>query len=167
MLTFDKVRDMERLEKQSKKLQKMPEDVVEQLREYVKRKEKGEKTSSDITELENIKSTIKRFFELREGKIVSAALDTVRTGLPPENMTKSEETLFYRLTEEMKKYRESFFSELGRETAATPMYRVKKTLPTFVGPDMKSYSLKENDIINIPQPLDELLLKEGVIEKAG
>ena len=82
-------------------------------------------------------------------------------------MTKSEETLFYRLTEEMKKYRESFFSELGRETAATPMYRVKKTLPTFVGPDMKTYSLKENDIINIPPPLDELLLKEGIIEKAG
>src|SRR3989338_5559093 len=122
MLTFDKVRDMERLEKQSKRLQKMPEDIVEQLREYVKRKERGEKTSSDITELENIKSTIKRLFELREGKIVSSALDTVRTGLPPENMTKQEEGIFYRMVDELKKHRESFFSELGKETASMPMY---------------------------------------------
>lgn len=167
MLTFDKIRDMERLEKQGKKLQKVPEDVVAQLREYIKRKEKGEKTSSDIIELENIKATIKRLFELREGKILSAVLDTVRTGLPSENMSKQEEAVFYRLTEELKKFREDFFSELGKEeNQAKPMYRVKKTLPAFVGPDMKTYALKENDVINVPAPLDEFLLKEGVIEKA-
>src|SRR3989338_5864839 len=168
MLTFDKIRDMERLEKQSKKLQKAPEDVVAQLREYIKRKERGEKTSSDITELENIKATIKRLFELREGKILSAVLDTVRTGLPPENMSQQEESLFYRMTDELKKYREEFFSELGKEEKTSiPMYHVRKTLPTFVGPDMKTYALKENDVVSIPSPLDELLLKEGVIEKIG
>lgn len=168
MLTFDKIRDMERTEKQIKKLQKIPSDTVAQLRDYIKRKEKGEKTSSDITELENIKATIKWLFELREGKILSAVLDTVRTGLPPENMTDQEEALFYRLTEELKKYREEFFSELGKEEKTSiPMYRVRKTLPAFVGPDMKTYLLKENDVINIPSPLDELLLKEGVIEKAS
>ena len=168
MLTFDKIRDMERLEKQSKKLQKAPEDVVAQLREYIKRKERGEKTSSDITELENIKATIKRLFELREGKILSAVLDTVRTGLPPENMSQQEESLFYRMTDELKNYREEFFSELGKEEKTSiPMYHVRKTLPTFVGPDMKTYALKENDVVSIPSPLDELLLKEGVIEKIG
>lgn len=167
MLTFDKIRDMERVEKQAKKLQKIPDDIVSQLRDYVKRKERGEKTSSDLLELENIKATIKRMFELREGKIMSAVLDTVRTGMPPENMSEQEEALFYRLTDELKKYRESFFSELGREQASTPMYRVKKSLPTFIGPDMKTYALKENDVINIPAPLDELLLKEGVIERTS
>ncbi len=169
MLTFDKIRDMERLERQSKKLQKMPEDLMQQLREYIKRKERiTDKTSSDITELENIKSTIKRLFELREGKIVSASIDTVRTGLPPENMSKQEEALFYRMTDELKRFREDFFSELGKEQAASlPMYRVKKTLPDFIGPDMKTYSIKENDVINIPSPLDKFLLKEGIIEKAS
>src|SRR3989338_9024375 len=164
MLTFDKIRDMERLEKQGKKLQKVPEDVVAQLREYIKRKEKGEKTSSDIIELENIKATIKRLFELREGKILSAVLDTVRTGLPSENMSAEEEKLFYKLTDILKQYRESFFSELSREDDK-PMYRVKKATPQFVGPDMKTYKLNEDDIVSIPPPLDELLLKEGVIEK--
>ena len=165
MLTFDKIRDLERVERQSKKLQKMPEDIPAQLKDYLKRKEKiTEKSSTEINELENIKTTIKRFFELREGKIVSAVLDTVRTGLPPENMSKDEEQLFYRLIDILKKYRESFFSELSREDDK-PMYRVKKATPQFVGPDMKTYKLNEDDIVSIPPPLDELLLKEGVIEK--
>ncbi|HIG97309.1 MAG TPA: DNA replication complex GINS family protein [Candidatus Aenigmarchaeota archaeon] len=165
MLTFDKIRDLERVERQSKKLQKMPEDIPAQLKDYLKRKEKiTEKSSTEINELENIKTTIKRFFELREGKIVSAVLDTVRTGLPPENMSAEEEKLFYKLTDILKQYRESFFSELSREDDK-PMYRVKKATPQFVGPDMKTYKLNEDDIVSIPPPLDELLLKEGVIEK--
>lgn len=171
MLTFDKIRDLERTEKQSKKLQKLPEDIVVQLRDYLKRKEKiTEKTSTDILEMENIKSTINRLFELREAKILSSVLDTVRTGLPPENMTKQEEIIFYRLTDELKRYREQFFADLAKEeksgeATSLVMYLVKKTLPSFVGLDMKNYDLKENDIVSIPPPLDQLLIKEGVIEK--
>ena len=168
MLTFDKIRDIERNEKQSKKLQKLPEDIITQLKEYLKRKEKmKERTSADITEMENIKSAIKRFFELREGKIISSALDTVRTGLPPENMTKEEEMMFYNLVETMKRYREQFFSELNKDDVVEKtLYKVKKTIPSFVGPDMKKYQLVENDVVEIPAPLNELLLKEGVIEPA-
>ncbi len=169
MLTFDKIRDLERTEKQGKKLQRLPDDIIVQLRDYLKRKEKiTEKTSTDILEMENIKSTIKRLFELREAKILSAVLDTVRTGLPPENMAKEEEAIFYRLTAELKQYREQFFADLAKEEAADTsivMYRVKKTLPQFIGPDMKNYELKENDVLHIPPPLDQLLIKEGVIEK--
>lgn len=165
MLTFDKIRDLERTEKQGKKLQKIPDDIISQLKDYIRRKEKGEKTSNDLLELENIKTTIKRLFELREGKILSAVLDTVRTGLPPENMTKEEEKIFYKLTYELKQYREDFFSELSREEKEPNIYRVKKTLPSFIGPDMKSYQLNENEIMHIPAPLDQLLIREGVIEK--
>ena len=166
MLTFDTIRDIERVEKQNKKLQKLPDDIVVQLKDYLKRKEKiKEKTSADITEMENIKSAIKRFFELREGKIISYALDTVRTGLPPENMTKEEEELFYSLVNTMKKYRERFFSDLNREDKAEKtLYKVKKTIPSFIGPDMKKYQLVEDEIVEIPAPLNEFLLKEGVIE---
>ncbi|MFA4819569.1 MAG: hypothetical protein WC613_01265 [Candidatus Aenigmatarchaeota archaeon] len=166
MLTFDKIRDLERVERQSKKLQKLPDDIAVQLKDYLRRKEKiTEKTSTDMIEVENIKTTIKRFFELREGKIVSAVLDTVRTGLPAENMSKDEEKLFYKLTDILKQYRETFFSELNRKEEEKPMYLVKKATPQFVGPDMKSYKLNESDIVSIPAPLDELLLKEGIIEK--
>lgn len=164
MLTFDKIRDLERTEKQSKKLQKMPEDIILQMKDYMKRKEKiVDKTSSDIMELENIKTTVKRLFELREGKILSAVLDTVRTGLPPENMTNEEEKIFYQLTGTLKKYREDFFAHMARDDDT--VYVVKKSLPEFIGPDMKTYQLTEGEIVHISPPLDKLLIKEGIIEK--
>jgi DNA replication initiation complex subunit (GINS family) len=164
MLTFDMIRDLERTERGSRKLQRMPEDIVAQMREYLKRKERiTEKTSSDLMEIENIKSTIKRMFELRETKLLSSVSDTVRTGYPPENMTKDEEEVFYKLVESLKRHREKFFHTLSKDPDT--MYRVIKPVPSFVGPDMKNYELRENEIVSIPHPLNELLLKEGIIEK--
>ena len=63
MLTFEKIRELERVERENKKLQKLPDDLLDQLSEYMQRKERiREKTSADIIELENVKNTIKRFF---------------------------------------------------------------------------------------------------------
>ncbi len=165
MLTFDKIRDFERAEKGSRKLQKMPDDIAVHMRDYIKRKQKiTEKTSNDILEMENIMATIKRFFELRESKLMTAVSDTVRTGIPPENMTKDEETIFYGLVNTVKTYREKFFSDITKEEKKV-MYRVKSSMPAFVGPDMNIYELKEDDIVSIPTPLNEFLLKKGFVEK--
>ena len=173
MLTFEKIRELERSERDTKKLQKLPEDVMDQLRDYIKRKERiKEKTSADIMELENVKNTIKRFFELREHKVLLAVLDTVRTGMPPEGMTKEEEKVFYQLVDSVKQFREQFFKELQKEPVsmekeAEPLFRIKKSLAEFVGPDMKIYKLNENDIVTLPKQLEELLIKEGVVEKVN
>jgi DNA replication initiation complex subunit (GINS family) len=166
MLTFEKIRELERVERENKKLQKLPDDLLDQLREYMQRKERiREKTSADIIELENVKNTIKRFFEIREHKITASAIDTIRTGMPPENITKEEEKVFYELTDSLKRFRERFFEELQREAEKKPVYRVIKSLPEFVGPDMKTYKLTENEILTLPTELEQLLLREGVIEK--
>lgn len=169
MLTFEKIRELERVEREAKKLQKLPEDIMDQLNDYIQRKEKTkEKTSADIMELENVKNTLKRFFEMREHKILLSALDTVRTGLPPENLTKQEETVFYETVDILKRFREQFFHEINKESQSQgekPLYRVKKSLPEFVGPDMKIYKLTENELVSLPAELETLLLKEGVIEK--
>lgn len=168
MLTFEKIRELERNERTAKKLQKLPEDIMDQLRDYLHRKEKlKDKTSADIIELENVRNTLKRFFELREQKLVSATLDTARTGLPPDGMTKDEERAFYGFVDMVKKFRENFFEELRKEPVAAKqtVYKVKKSLPEFVGPDLKTYRLNENETVTLPKELEELLLKEGVIEK--
>jgi DNA replication initiation complex subunit (GINS family) len=169
VLTFEKIRELERVEREAKKLQKLPEDIMDQLNDYIQRKEKTkEKTSADIMELENVKNTLKRFFEMREHKILLSALDTVRTGLPPENLTKQEETVFYETVDILKRFREQFFHEINKERQSQgekPLYRVKKSLPEFVGPDMKIYKLTENELVSLPAELETLLLKEGVIEK--
>jgi len=85
--------------------------------------------------------------------------------MPPENITKEEEKVFYELTDSLKRFRERFFEELQREAEKKPVYRVKKSLPEFVGPDMKTYKLTENEILTLPTELEQLLLREGVIEK--
>src|SRR3972149_6823197 len=108
-------------------------------------------------ELENIKSTVKRFFELRESKLVSAALDTTRTGLPLENVTKDEEKVFYAVVEALKKHREDFFSALSSEKEERQLYRVKRTIQPFVGPDMKNYLLRERELVEMPPALTDLL----------
>ena len=172
VLTFEKIRELERVERENKKLQKLPEDVLDQLRDYLHRKEKlKEKTSADIIELENMKNTLKRFFEMREQKIMTAALDTVRTGLPPENLTSDEERVFYEIVDSAKRFRERFFEELRKEPPhheemhKASVYKVKKSVPEFVGPDMKTYKLTENDLVTLPSEVEVILLKEGVIEK--
>lgn len=163
MLTFEKIRELERVERQNKRLQKLPEDIIDQFRDYISRKERI--SSADIMEFENAKNTIRRFFEAREQKILSAVLDTVRTGLPPENMTNDEENVFYDLVNNVKGLRERFFQDLAAPKEKQTLYKVRKTLPDFVGPDMKIYQLKENELITLPKELEEFLLKEGVVEK--
>ncbi len=168
MLTFEKIRELERVERDGKKLQNLPDDIMNQLCDYLRRKEKTkDKSSADLMELENVKNTIRRFFEFRERKLLTSVLDTIRTGLPPENLTREEEKVFYELVFSLKHFREAFFEELQKEPGQEkPVYKVKKTIPEFVGPDMKTYKLTENELVELPKELEELLLKEGVVEKS-
>ena len=166
MLTFEKIRELEHAERDSKELQALPENIMDELKDYIHRKEK----SSDPLEIENVKSTVKRLFEIRERKLLELALYSVRTGLPPENLTQAEESIFNAIIDNLKKFRENFFEELRKKAPVEKkvLYKVKKTVPAFVGPDSKTYEFKENDTLDIkalPKELNDLLLKEGVIEK--
>jgi DNA replication initiation complex subunit (GINS family) len=164
------IRELERKEKETKHLQKLPDSIINDLKDYIKRKEELKETS-DILELENFKNTIKRLLELRERKIVEMAMYSARTGLPPENLTQNEEELFNHTVEQLKKFRQSFFESLNKmeeKRQERIAYRVRKNIPEIVGPDLKKYKLNENDIIEetaLPKELNDLLLKQGVIEE--
>ena len=169
MLTFEQIRDMERLERGSPIITKIPERFIDEVRDYLRRKEAiNDKKYADMLELDTIKNTITRLCDLRVKKIAEQALVTTKTGAQPENLTKEEERLFYRLVDGLKEFRERFFELLEKEfeqQEQSEKYRVVKRLPPFIGPDMKVYTLNENDIVEtMPKPLNELLLREGVIE---
>ena len=170
MLTFEKIRDMEREERNSKQLQKLPDDIIESLKDYLRRKEKIQDSSS-IVELENIKSTIARLFELRQRKILNSALHTAKTGIPPENMMKNEEKHFYDIVDIIKKFGDEFFIELEKnpiKKEKKESFIVKKDIPEIMGPDMQKYKFTKDEKIEIdklPKPLNDLLLKEGIIER--
>jgi len=164
MLTFESIRDIERTERETKRMQKIPQNFLSELKEYIERKEKlTEKTSADIMEIENVKSTVQRLIEMRERKMADQALITARTNMPPENLLRDEETVFWQMVEALKTFRRDFFEQLRKPKQI--LFRVKRNLPEFVGPDMKTYLLKENDVIPLPKEVAELLIKEGMIEE--
>jgi len=182
MLTFEKIRDLERAERENKQLEKLPENVLQELGEYLRRKEAiKNKTEFDIREIENVKNTINRLLELREHKIMNLALYSARTGMPVENLMKIEEDLFNQVVESLREFRKKFYEELNtptepqktekndvKEEKSIVRYKVVKDLINFVGPDGNEYSFKAGDIIkedDIPKSLNDLLLKKGIIEK--
>lgn len=166
------IRELERNERQGKQLHKLPVDIIDELRDYMKRKEQLKETT-DIMELENVRGTIKRLLELRERKVIDLAIYSARTGMPPENLTAGEEELFAAVVENLKKFRDAFFEDLNKiedKKEERIAYLVRKNMPEIVGPDLKKYKLNENDIIDetaLPKELNEMLLKQGIIEKLG
>ena len=160
MLTFEKIRELERAETKNKSLQKLPENFVSELNEYLQRKRD---ISEDIMEIENIKNTIKRFFEIREHKMIDMLIYKLRTGMPVENLSDAEERVFNRVYTELKHYRDDFLSALKRREDKN-VFRVKKDIPEFIGPDLKTYSLVEGELVSLPKPLNDLLIKKGLIE---
>ena len=167
MLTFEKIRDLERAERETKQLQKLPDSFFEELRAYVQKKEQlKDKTSMDILELENVKNTIKRFLESRERKMLEAALYSVRTGLPSEHLTPVEEKACTAVAAAIRELRSEVLEELQKPAKERKIvFVVKKTLPPFVGPDLKIHELKEGETVVLPKTLNDLLLKEGVLEQ--
>lgn len=168
MLTFEMLRELERKERESRQLQKMPENIINEIRDYIKRKEELRETT-DIMELENIKNTVKRLMEIRERKIVEMALYSARTGLPPESLMSSEEGLFNSILDQIKKFRKAFSENLAKEAKEEKIsYMVKKDMPEIMGPDLRMYKLNKDEIISessLPKELNDLLLKQGIIEE--
>lgn len=165
MLTFEKIRELERKEREDKKLQKLPDDFIAELSDYLKKKE----GMSDQREMKNIKNIVERLFEVREDKIFDLVLYSVRTDMPVENLTISEEKFFKKLAEELEKFRHGLMERDFKEKENNKdLYKVKKDIPAIIGPDLKEYKLSEKEIIDIsslPKELNELLLKKGIIEK--
>jgi len=130
----------------------------------------------EILEMENVKNTIKRLFEYRERKIIELALLAARTGAKPENLSEEEKKLFFVILDGIKgfgrdiaekldgynKDKESK-SEMDKE-ANRVFFKVIKSSSEFVGPDLKIYNLKQGDIVEVPDEIAKILLKEGIIE---
>ena len=159
MITYNKIRELEREEKNTKKLQKLPETFIEDLNIYMRKKSLV--NSNDINQ---IKDTLERLIELRTEKIVKLASDTIKiteSNILTENFTKIEKDVYNKIIKLLNIYRQNFLIESNKEI----LYKIKKSLPEFVGTDMKIYKLEKNKLISLPQALSELLLKKDIIEK--
>ncbi|MEM7813351.1 MAG: hypothetical protein QW548_00435 [Candidatus Aenigmatarchaeota archaeon] len=172
MITFESIRDLERAERESKKLQRIPDGFVAEIQDYLATKEKLA-SPEDVMELQAVKGTVARLLEMRERKVVDGAIITARTGLPPENLTAGEAELFWAIVERLKRFREDFFGKASSATAQVGhsevvcrrAWRVVKAVD-FVGPDLKEYKLKVGEEVELPDEVAAILKKDGAIVEA-
>ncbi len=191
VLTYEKIREIQRKEQSSRQLQEIPENFVDDFKDYVKRKEKLGKDK----EVGNARFVFKDIINRRERKIMSAALEYARSGVEVENLNKREKTLFKELAKVLKKYRKGTLKpkekpakkkkpekeekpgkakEKGKKQMKKPaktvkkdmmLVKVKEDLPDFVGPNLNIYSLRKKEIANLPRKIGNLLVKKGMAEE--
>jgi DNA replication initiation complex subunit (GINS family) len=135
-------------------------------------------------EVQNTKKIANSIYELREKKIVQAALATARGAAPDlRNLLDIEKKLYTALVEQIAVSRKEIFEEpidrLSKKQSASspivdqpmrdpntnPIVRVLEDTPQFIGTDEKTYSLRKEDVISLPREMTEPLLKKGVVKQ--
>jgi len=97
IITFDLIRKIQREEQRLPKLTKLPDSFYTNVATYVTQKKKLIASKEDrrsSLEIKSIEMLIEDIFNRRERKIINTAINSARTGIPPENMT-DEERAFY------------------------------------------------------------------------
>jgi len=135
-------------------------------------------------EAQNSKKIANSIYELREKKIVQAALATVRGAAPDlRNLLDIEKKLYNTLVEQIAVSRREILEEPidhhlkeqpasppvvdqpKRDPNTNPIVRVMENTPEFIGTDEKTYMLFKEDVITFPREMTEPLLKKGVIKQ--
>ncbi len=171
-ITFELIRQIQREEKNSPKLTKLPPNFFENVARYLEKKRKMVRTAREELEVRNIERMVEDIFSRRERKILNFAFVYLKTKIPPENLTEEEEKFFEKLVELLEKRRKELLrvkeKEEEKEEKIEEGYAkilVKQDLDSFIGIDGKTYGpFRKGEEAIIPIENAEILFKRGVIE---
>jgi DNA replication initiation complex subunit (GINS family) len=191
-LSYKILRHIQQTEQQSPTLTHIQTDFYTQLNTYLNELKKivtqekdPKKQALYEDEQKNTAKIGQRIYELREKKIVQAALSKVRGAQPNlDNLLDDEKILYTQLVDTITKNRnliqqpntpqeekEKNNHEKPRETVPTqaptntnsnPIIRIIEDIPKFVGTDMHTYRLRKNDVLSLPTDMAEILQKRKV-----
>jgi DNA replication initiation complex subunit (GINS family) len=188
-LSYKILRLIQQSEQTSPTLTKIPAHFYEQLQKYlhelsaiVSNETNPQKQKLYQEELKNTEKIGHHIYEQREKKIVQAALSTVRSATPDlQQLLPQEQVLFNTLVTEITNARndilhpnqtqEKNISEpLKKTTSITkpqtentnPILRITQDIPSFVGTDMITYSLRKDDVLTLPPEMAATLVKQKV-----
>lgn len=134
-------------------------------------------------EIQNTKKIANSIYELREKKIVQAALATVRGATPDlTNFLEIEKKLYRSLVEQIMVSRKEIFekpsdhpvtippaslppTQMKQDSNTHPIVRVLEDTPTFIGTDGNTYLLRKEDVLSMPSEMTEPLLKKKVVKQ--
>ncbi|MEM5793938.1 MAG: hypothetical protein QXS48_03255 [Candidatus Aenigmatarchaeota archaeon] len=167
-ITFEVIRKIQREEQNSPKLTKLPENFYQKLTLYLEQKRKvSEENRKVAIELKNVKALIEDIFNRRERKIINQAIITVRTQIPPENLTEEEKEFFDILVKTIGERRKRILGQIFSEKKEEENLVVfKEDVPQFIGSDEKIYGpFKKGDIAKLPEENVRILKERGIVEE--
>src|SRR3989344_6966969 len=153
-MSYDEIRRIYRLEKNTSKLVEIDDGFFDSLNEFVKsQKEDYIKNLRDFSvakaiDFPNLKKMIEEIFLLRQKKLMNYALIVSRTGeMPSQSMSVQEKKTFDKLlsvVNDHKSLLQDIFDEpkknqkKGKDLNKVSV-RILKDIPSFVGSDMEEY----------------------------
>ncbi|DAC73394.1 MAG TPA: hypothetical protein DSN98_00490 [Thermoplasmata archaeon] len=189
-ISYKTLRRLQQAEQTSAALTKINVNFYQDLSAYIKTLERSienEKNPQKLKlfsdEAQNTKKITNSIYELREKKIVQAALATARGATPDlKNLLDIEKKLYTALVEQIVLSRKEIFEEptdrhptkqstqpsvepLKNNPNTNPIVRVLVDTPEFIGTDEKTYSLRKEDVLSLPSEMTETLLKNGMVRQ--
>ncbi|MEM0466132.1 MAG: hypothetical protein QXX20_00810 [Candidatus Thermoplasmatota archaeon] len=193
-ISYKNLRRLQQQEQASPGLMQIPPTFYEQLTSYLQNLEQKLSNENNPTknkiyheEIQNIRKIVQSIYELREKKIVQAALSAVRGARPDvKNFIEPEKELYEQLIAAITKTRTDLLitskkndqktpaesisnQQVGpkqdsqrSDSNGTPVVRMLADVPEFVGFDLQIYSLKKDDVLALDQEISSLLVKRGV-----
>jgi DNA replication initiation complex subunit (GINS family) len=193
MLSFEDVRRVQRMQRNSSSLVEMDDSFYDELAEYVNKKKEA-RDSTELRKLENVLKLARDVFYRREQIVAMNALRNVRTGeKDTKRMTFREKEMYDSLVENFRNYKQFYEGTLlgnavekkeEKETIkkdeepkpkAPPsgeedeeevvLVRVMQPIPEFVGSNVKEYGpFKVNDVVKLPSKEAKILSEKNLVE---
>jgi DNA replication initiation complex subunit (GINS family) len=190
-ISYKTLRRLQQGEQTSSVLTKINLSFYQDLSAYIKNLERSVENEKNPLKLKlftdealNTKKIANSIYELREKKIVQAALATARGATPDlSNLLEIEKKLYDSLVEQIAYSRKEIFeepeehhpkkqtpsqpvaSQQKADPNTHPIVRVMEDTPEFIGTDEKTYSLRKEDVLSLPSEMSEPLLKRGVVKQ--
>lgn len=162
----------------SGKLQKIDEDLYDRIKERIAELEERKKNTNSEEEVARIEDEIRTLrriqrmiFVTRTSKIIKIAWAKVcetETDEELDNMTSAEKSLFKKLVEVLENFKRLILEHVRKEEKEEGKYilvRIKKDIPEFVGVDGKTYKLRREDVVVLPELNAKALIKDGIAEE--
>ncbi|HLC78821.1 MAG TPA: hypothetical protein VJG83_00185 [archaeon] len=175
-LSYDEIRRIHRLEKDSSKLVEVEQQFYNDLHVFLTaEKEQYLNSLKDLSstksrDFANLKKMVEEIFAMRGKKILGRALIGSRTGDSDEShMAMQEKKLYVELVSLLKMHNhildEIFESQESEKDLNTLSVQILSDIPGFVGADMNEYGPFEKGVVAVlPLKIAKLLLSRKLVE---
>ena len=192
-INYKTLRRIQEMEKKSPSLTRIEPNFYNDLSKYLEnlndrlgKESSPQKQMLLKVEIRDTNKIVTSIYEMREKKILLATISKARGGNPNlKNLVDVEKDLFESTLELMTQMRKQVLEKKskgstekektvepkkedkknGGQENSKPVVRVTKSIPKFIGTDMKEYNLRGGDVLSLPADMRDMLLKRGVVKE--